>query len=101
LNTIPNEIAAIRDAALQVFGPGVRVWLFGSRTRPDARGGDIDLLITPPQKCHDPADALHRKIRFLGLLEQSLGEQKLDVIIESPGDARPIVRIAHETGIEL
>ncbi|MHB8570887.1 MAG: nucleotidyltransferase domain-containing protein, partial [Metallibacterium sp.] len=76
-----------------------RVWLFGSRVDDSKRGGDIDLLIETAQL---PAvDAFMRKVRFLGKLEDSLGERKIDVVIQHPGDTRAIVRIAHETGLRL
>lgn len=62
-------------------------------------GSDVDLLIQP-----DPMlayETLPRKIRFLGNLGKALGEHKIDVVIENPGDIRPIVRVAHETGVQL
>ena len=41
------QIAAIREATAEVFGPEAQVWLFGSRVEDSKRGGDIDLLIRP------------------------------------------------------
>lgn len=102
----PKQSEIIRQATATAFGADARVWLFGSRVDDQKRGGDIDLLIQPsasggePEK--DPATAtLTRKLRLLGLLERQLGERKIDVIIETPGDSRPIVQIAHATGIQL
>jgi uncharacterized protein len=95
----PNQIAAIRASANEVFGPSVDVWLFGSRVDDHKRGGDIDLLIrAADMQAHS---LLVSKLRFLGLLEQRLGERKVDVVIEMEGDTRPIVRVAHETGVRL
>lgn len=94
-----DQIAEIRRAVAETFGAEARVWLFGSRVDNNKRGGDIDLLIRP-----DPANAdrpLLRKIHLLGKLEKALGERKIDVVVEHSGDSRPIVRIAHETGIRL
>lgn len=90
---------AIRQTAAEAFGSAACVWLFGSRVDDTKRGGDIDLLIRPDPSALDRL--LMRKIRFLGKLERILGERKIDVIIEGPADARPIVRIAHETGVRL
>ncbi|MFZ5595223.1 MAG: nucleotidyltransferase domain-containing protein [Pseudomonadota bacterium] len=92
----PKQIETILSAARIVFGQETEVWLFGSRADDTPRGGDIDLLIHPAH----PADGqtLARKIRFLGLLERDLGERKIDIM---PGDQRPIVQIAHETGVKL
>ena len=40
-----RDIEAIKAAAAAAFGDTATVRLFGSRTRDDLRGGDIDLLI--------------------------------------------------------
>jgi len=94
-----EQIDAIRISANEVFGSGVQVWLFGSRVDEQRRGGDIDLLVRPAQSGIKPS--LASKIRFLGKLEKRLGERKVDVIVEVPEDSRPIVQIAHETGVLL
>ncbi|OGS80503.1 MAG: DNA polymerase beta [Gallionellales bacterium GWA2_59_43] len=95
----PVQIAAIRRTTAEIFGDQASVWLFGSRVDDSKRGGDIDLLICPGQA---PAGSvLARKITFLGRLERLLGERKVDVVIEEPGDTRPIVQVAHRTGIRL
>ena len=93
----PEQIASIRRAAEDAFGAETRVTLFGSRVDDNKRGGDIDLLIQPT-RIDQP---LVRKLRFLGLLERDLGERKIDVVIELPHDSRPIVQVAHETGVVL
>jgi predicted nucleotidyltransferase len=92
-----QQIASIRHAADEAFGPNTRVTLFGSRVDDNKRGGDIDLLIQPT-RVDQP---LARRLRFLGLLERDLGERKIDVVIESPDDRRPIVQVARETGLAL
>ncbi len=94
-----DQQTAIRSASAEIFGEEAEVWLFGSRVDDSKRGGDIDLLIRPDHFLASPA--LPRKICFLSKLERLLGERKIDVIIEEPGDSRPIVRIAHETGVRL
>jgi predicted nucleotidyltransferase len=94
----PAQITAIRNTTAEVFGEQANVWLFGSRVD-DSKRGDIDLLIRSNQAYASPA--LTRKIAFLGKLERLLGERKIDVIIEEPDDPRPIVRVAHETGVRL
>ena len=95
----PEQAAIILSAAAEAFGSDARVWLFGSRVDDAKRGGDIDLLIEAVQL---PAvESFMRKVRFLGKLEDGLGERKIDVVIQHPGDTRAIVRIAHETGLRL
>jgi hypothetical protein len=34
-------------------------------------------------------------------LERALGERKIDVVVEAPMDDRPIVAVAHATGVRL
>nr|VFJ92064.1 MAG: Nucleotidyltransferase domain-containing protein [Candidatus Kentron sp. LFY]VFK18041.1 MAG: Nucleotidyltransferase domain-containing protein [Candidatus Kentron sp. LFY] len=94
-----RQIDTIKQTTLEIFGETTEVWLFGSRTDDHRRGGDIDLLIRPPA-C-DGKQALLKKVRLLARLEQRLGERKIDIIIETPDDTRPIVRIAHQQGILL
>ncbi len=93
------QISAIRQAAREVYGENVQVWLFGSRVDDNRHGGDIDLLIRPDTENQD--SGLRQKIRFLGKLERAIGERKVDVVIERTADPRPIVHIAHETGVRL
>ncbi|WP_026295638.1 nucleotidyltransferase family protein [Aromatoleum toluclasticum] len=94
-----EQARVIRQAAAEVFGDEAGVWLFGSRADDTRRGGDIDLLVSPVRL--DAQERLLRKIRFLACLERCLGERKVDVVIEAPGDERPIVRVAHQTGVRL
>ena len=98
----PEQAQAIRDSVTEVFGAAAQVWLFGSRVDDRRRGGDSDLLVRPPaDRAADPETAWRDKLRLLGQLERRLGERKIDVVLEAPDDPRPIVRIAHQTGIPL
>jgi len=92
-----QQVESIRRSAQTAFGAGTMVKLFGSRVDDSKLGGDIDLLVRPTHQDH----LLRRKLRFLALLEGALGERKIDVVIEQPHDARPIVRVARETGVSL
>ena len=94
-----EQVEAIRISAKEVFGSGAQVWLFGSRADDARRGGDIDLLIRPEDT--DVMSSLTSQIRFLNKLEKKIGERKVDVVVEAAHDSRPIVQIAHETGVLL
>jgi uncharacterized protein len=94
-----DQIQAIRHAATATFGDDTAVWLFGSRVDDTKKGGDIDLLVRPsPAAAKQP---FAKKVRMLTLLERLLGERKIDLVIEQPLDARPIVTVAHTTGIKI
>jgi len=73
-----------RDAAAFVY-------LFGSRTRDDARGGDIDLLAVS----HLPLERERHQI--LDELNDELGEQKIDLVIASPALENVFARMLIET----
>ncbi len=94
-----DQIQAIRYAATASFGNDTAVWLFGSRVDDAKKGGDIDLLVRPAATAADQSFA--KKIRMLTLLEGLLGERKIDLVIEQPHDPRPIVSVAHATGIQI
>ena len=94
-----EQAEIIRIAVREVYGEDSRLWLFGSRVDDARRGGDIDLLGRPDSRIG--GYALMDKIRLLGKLERDLGERKIDIVIETPDDQMPIVKIAHETGIRL
>jgi predicted nucleotidyltransferase len=100
-----DQIQAIRQAATSAFGQGTSVWLFGSRVDDAKKGGDIDLLVCPQvrsaEDVAEPQQAFMQKIKMLALLERYLGERKIDLVVEQAQDPRPIVEVAHKTGIKL
>lgn len=70
-----------RDAivsAIKKFDPAAEIWLFGSRTRDDLKGGDIDLLIV------SEIIDFHEKIDILVDIKMKIGEQKIDLKILTP-----------------
>jgi hypothetical protein len=93
-----SQVLAICKAFRACFLPGDHLWLFGSRTNLNKRGGDIDLYIETKQ---DPNDANSSKMRLLTQLELSIGEQKIDVVIKSGNFELPIYNVAKTEGIQL
>lgn len=90
------ESEIIKADAIKVFGPGVKVYLFGSRVDDEKKGGDIDLYIVPKTA----GDLYDKKIRFLIQLDQDIGEQKIDVVI-AKDKKRLIEQEAVSKGIQL
>ena len=75
-----------------------KVWLFGSRVRDDAKGGDIDIII----EVSSIENPLQRKIRFRLAFEDIWGEQKLDhQLHDTERDDQPIHEIVRREGILL
>jgi predicted nucleotidyltransferase len=93
------EIKAILDCFFTYFLPEDRIWLFGSRANPAQKGGDIDLYIET--QLQDPAKVIQAKSKFLILLIDKIGEQKIDVVIRYKNQESPIFNEAKRKGIEL
>ena len=71
-----KEQKIIKETFLEVFKEG-KIYLFGSRTDDNKRGGDIDLYI----ESKSSVNLYQKKIDFLVLLDLKLGEQKIDVVL--------------------
>ncbi len=91
-----KEIEHILTVARNIYGTGVKVYLFGSRTDDSKRGGDIDLLVRTDSK---EKKGVLARIRMIAKLKQALGDQKIDVI----GDHEEswIVEEALSKGLQL
>lgn len=93
------EIETIKSLARNHFGSDVQVFLFGSRTINQQRGGDIDLFIRNPNGSHLNT---RTKINFLTDLILQIGEQKIDVILDNPDKQNSVFfKTIHQTGIQL
>lgn len=73
------EISTIKTLAENHFGQNVEVFLFGSRTNDNKKGGDIDLFIRGEKKSKQ---SYQSKIEFLCELQHLIGEQKIDLILD-------------------
>ncbi|MCF6281508.1 MAG: nucleotidyltransferase domain-containing protein [Candidatus Polarisedimenticolaceae bacterium] len=87
-SVMDEQVASLGEAAL---------WLFGSRTDPEKRGGDIDLFLELGSGV-DNLNQLRRQIRLA--LYDEIGEQKIDLLIKQPGSAEnALFGIAREEGV--
>jgi len=96
-----EERTAIKMAVQEHFGPEARVYLFGSRADDRARGGDIDLYVESELEGEELVEA---KLRVMSQIQFRIGERKIDIVASSEpaeNDARPVVKKAKETGVEL
>lgn len=67
----------------------------------NARGGDIDLYVETHET--DPQLIIKKRAKFFTKLLQSIGEQKIDIIIKLTSDqfTLPIYQEATTKGIQL
>ncbi|MDD5030044.1 MAG: nucleotidyltransferase domain-containing protein [Rhodoferax sp.] len=95
----PEQIVAIRTSATHLAGDAARVWLFGSRVRDDARGGDVDLMLELDEAVAEPAQL---SARLAALVSRAMYGRKVDVLIKAPNlKFLPIHTIALAEGIRL
>ena len=96
-----KEINSIKTIFTKYFGNTDHLWIFGSRVNPTQSGGDIDLYIESNN--NSISSILDQKIKFLVDLKNTIGEQKIDVIIniKSLNKDLTIYEEAKNTGIML
>ncbi len=92
----PTERQTLHAASLRWFGVPPR--LFGSRVDDARRGGDIDLYI---EVCLSPQDAFERERRMAADLYRTLGDRKIDIVVNTGRLDLPIYRVAQEQGVWL
>lgn len=95
----PEQIVTIRQGVSQLAGDAARVWLFGSRVRDEARGGDVDLLVELDVAVAEPAQL---SARLASLVSRAMYGRKVDVLIKAPNlKLLPIHTVALAEGIRL
>ncbi len=95
----PEQIVSIREGVSRLAGDAARVWLFGSRVRDDARGGDVDLLVELDEAVAEPAQL---SARLASQVSRAMYGRKVDVLIKAPNlRVLPIHAIALAEGIRL
>ena len=90
----PEEVAIIRQT-IRRFDPEAEIILFGSRTDPTARGGDIDLLVVSQRITPE----IRRQIRVDLLLR--LGDRKIDLIVTDDPERWVFTSLAYKYGVRL
>lgn len=91
-----HQVQTIHRLIREGYGDHACIRLFGSRTRDDALGGDVDLLVEIPDRA-----PLRQQIAISAQLEKHLG-LPVDVLTAWPGAKQsPIVEIARLTGVPL
>jgi predicted nucleotidyltransferase len=89
-----EEIESIKRT-IKKYDQDAKIILFGSRTNPEGKGGDIDLIVIS-KKIDDNA---RRMIRVELIL--TLGERKIDLIVTDNPSKNLFTKIMVETGVEL
>lgn len=95
-----KDLEGIKKAFKESFLLGDELWIFGSRVNPAARGGDIDLYVETQEE--DLEKVLDMKGNFWVTLQDTIGEQKIDIVVHAKNDELlRIHQVAKTTGIKL
>jgi len=95
-----SEIDAIKKVAKMVFGENTTTLLFGSRIDDNKRGGDIDLYIKYNPTRQDE-NQYQLKIKFLVQIKKIIGDQKIDVLLDTGKQSNNIFKSIKKHGIQL
>ncbi|MDD3775842.1 MAG: nucleotidyltransferase domain-containing protein [Sulfurovaceae bacterium] len=80
---------------LHSLSPEAKLYLFGSRTDDDRKGGDIDLLIVSK-------DLTKRDLRLLRIdFFDKFGEQKLDIVLDDGTFKNPFNKMIYQKAVLL
>ena len=84
-----RQIEQIKSIGQGIYGNGVRIFVFGSRTNDEGKGGDIDLFIETDD---DQLITIENKINCLVRLKLALGDQTIDLVYPKNIENRPSFR---------
>ena len=90
-----GEIDTIVRIAREIYGWGVEVFLFGSRTDDSKRGGDIDLLV----RSTGEKKGILERVRMVNGLKMAEGDRQRDVMGDHEDNA--VVQEDVQHGIRL
>lgn len=94
-----DEIETIRTLFFKNFSKMDHLWVFGSRVDLTKRGGDIDLYIEVD--VFEFKDVYKKRSDFWIDLQDSLGEQKIDIVVRDPKKELDMYKIIKLTGIQI
>jgi predicted nucleotidyltransferase len=93
------QLQAIRRIAREEAGVNAQVRVFGSRVRDDVAGGDLDLMVTVPERVDAPAML---SARISARVSRVMYGRRVDVVIDAPNLERlPIHAVAEREGVPL
>lgn len=95
MRLLQKEIAVIRSTIAGGI-PGAEVYIFGSKVRDDAKGGDIDILVIAQDDV-----PLGNILRVKIALKEHLGDQKIDLICQKAGALSPFGELMKLEGVQL
>ena len=93
---IPKEQCDFLKETIKNLLPEADIYLFGSRTDPLKKGGDIDILVIA-EKILDLKEVTLVKTSFC----KQFGDQKIDIVSYKQNDENTFKKLALSEGIKL
>lgn len=95
-----QQRSGIHHTLRRYFGPEVRIWLFGSRTDDNRRGGDVDLYVET--ELEPGMEKFMKKIEAGAALEDIFDGAKVDLIVRFAHEPEQAIhRIAKKKGAPM
>lgn len=96
-----RDLKALEEVFKQTFLQDDNLWIFGSRVDMSKKGGDIDLYVETHAASID--NAIKMRSNFIWNLEQKIGEQKIDVVLNMINFPYPlpIHDVAKSNGVKV
>jgi hypothetical protein len=96
-----HDLDVIKNLFRKHFLEGDKLWIFGSRVDLTRKGGDIDLYVET--SVQTIVDAIKIKTDFISDLEQNIGEQKIDLVLNILNFPHPLLihDVAKTKGVRI
>lgn len=92
---LSNEEIQVIKTVIKKYDPNAKIFIFGSRTDLNKKGGDIDILVISNSIDYKQ----RRKIKVDLLL--TLGDRKIDLIITENPEKTEFTKLAYKYGVEI
>ncbi len=92
---LSNEEIQVIKTIIKKYDPNAKIFIFGSRTDLNKKGGDIDILVISNSIDYKQ----RRKIKVDLLL--TLGDRKVDLIITENPEKTEFTKLAYKYGVEI
>ena len=88
------EIKAIKKA-IKKFDENAKIYIYGSRTNLNKKGGDIDILVISNKI------SLQDQLKIKAKLIVLLGDRKIDLLVAKSKDETNFVNLAYNQAVEI
>lgn len=97
----PEQQRQILQLLRSSYGADCRAWVFGSRARDDALGGDLDLLVETSQP-RPPTGSVSKRHQAALAIEHIMDDLSVDLLVRyQDEEEQPLQSLAKQQGVRL